>query len=362
MSGAKKRRLIPVVLAGGRGTRLWPLSRDDLPKQFLPLVSPQSLFQQTLQRSGALRGFDVARPIIVAGAGHRELVFAQARAVGVEPECVLLEPFGRNTAPAIALAALVARQRADDDALLLVMPADHVIKDTSAFADAISVAAVAAAEGRLATFGVVPDRPETGYGYIQRGAAHGEWADVRRFVEKPDLPTATYYIESGDYLWNSGIFLFSARSVLDEMRMHAPPVVAGCERVLARVGAVGGLVQLDSSFEAVPSISIDYAVMEKTANAAVVPVSVGWSDVGSWVALHELADRDEQGNSSRGEVVLESCSNTFVMAGKRLVAAVGLEDVVIIETDDVVLVMRRDQAQQLSRLVERVNLKGRLPR
>jgi mannose-1-phosphate guanylyltransferase/mannose-6-phosphate isomerase len=359
MSRPSGSRLIPVVLAGGRGTRLWPLSRDDLPKQFLPLVAPESLFQQTLLRARALQAFDVARPIVVAGAGHRQLVLAQARGVGVEPECVLLEPIGRNTAPAIALAALVARARAGDDALLLVMPADHVIKDTAAFAAAVSIAAVAAAAGRLVTFGVVPDRPETGYGYIQRGAPHGEWADVRRFVEKPDLPTATSYLRAGDYLWNSGIFLFSAGSMLEELRVHAAPVLAGCERALAEVGAVSGVVELGSAFASVPAISLDYAVMEKTANAAVVPVSVGWSDVGSWAALHDIEARDEQGNSSRGEVLLESCSNTFVVAGKRLVAAVGLDDVVIIETEDAVLVMRRDHAQHLSRVVERLKPKGR---
>jgi mannose-1-phosphate guanylyltransferase/mannose-6-phosphate isomerase len=333
---------------------LWPLSRDDLPKQFLPLVTSQSLYQQTLQRAGALQGFDVARPIVVAGAAHRELVLSQARGVGVEPECVLLEPLGRNTAPAIGLAALVARERAGAEALLLVMPADHVIKDLAAFASAVRSAAAAAVEGRLVTFGVVPDRPETGYGYIQRGAVHGEWFEVRRFVEKPDLPTAAAYLSAGDYLWNSGVFLFSAGSVLEELRDHAAPVLAGCERVLAESGAASGVVELCASFAEVPSISIDYAVMEKTANAAVVPVSVGWSDVGSWTALHELAERDEQGNSTRGAVLLESCSNTFVVAGKRLVAAVGLDDVVIVETEDAVLVMRRDRAQHLGRLVERL--------
>jgi mannose-1-phosphate guanylyltransferase/mannose-6-phosphate isomerase len=359
MSSSKTPRLIPVVLAGGRGTRLWPLSRDDLPKQFLPLVAPESLFQQTLLRARELQGLDVARPIVVAGAGHRELVLSQAGDVGVEPECVLLEPIGRNTAPAIALAALVARHRAGDETLLLVMPADHVIKDTAAFAAAVSAAAAAAAAGRLVTFGVVPDRPETGYGYIQRGAAHGEWTDVRRFVEKPDLPTATSYLRAGDYLWNSGIFLFSAGSMLEELGAHAAPVLAGCERALAEVGAVSGVVELGSVFASVPSISIDYAVMEKTANAAVVPVSIGWSDVGSWAALHDIEARDEHGNSSRGEVVLESCSNTFVVAGKRLVVAAGLEDVVIIETEDTVLVMRREQAQHLSRIVERLKSEGR---
>lgn len=356
------RPVIPVVLAGGSGTRLWPLSRESLPKQFLPLVSRDSLFQQTLLRARALHGFRVERPIIVANAAHRDLVLSQSRAVEVEPECVVLEPGGRNTAPAVALAALLARRTADADPLLLVMPADHVIGDTAAFAAAVRVGETAAAEGRLVTFGVVPERPEVGYGYIQRGEVQAEWAEVRRFVEKPNLATAESYLHSGDYLWNSGIFLFSAGRVIEELTAHAAPIVEGCERALAEADVRSGRVELGAAFLAVPSISIDYAVMEKTSHGAVVPMSVGWSDVGSWSALHDIAQHDEQRNSTRGDVLLESCTNTFVVAGKRLVAAIGVDDLVIVETDDAVLVMRRDRAQHVNQIVARLKNEGRGPR
>lgn len=359
MATLEAQPLIPVVLAGGRGTRLWPMSREHLSKQFLPLISRDSLFQETLLRVRALHGFAVARPIVVANAAQRELVLAQARAVGVEPDCVVLEPEGRNTAPAIALAALLARRTGGAEPLLLVMPADHAVTDVAAFGDAVRTAADAAATGRLVTFGVVPERPETGYGYIQRGQAHGAWAEIRRFVEKPDLPTAQSYLRAGDYLWNSGIFLFSASRLLEELATHASPVLEGCRRALAEAGAASAVLELGAAFLDVRPISIDYAVMEKTANGAVVPVSVGWSDVGSWTALHELAERDEQGNSSRGDVLLEACTNTFVVGGKRVVAAVGVDDLVIVDTDDAVLVVRRDKAQHVALIVERLKREGR---
>jgi mannose-1-phosphate guanylyltransferase/mannose-6-phosphate isomerase len=359
MATLDARPLIPVVLAGGRGTRLWPLSRESLSKQFLPLVANDSMFQQTLLRTSALQGFTVARPIVVTNALQRDLALSQARAVGLEPGCVVLEPAGRNTAPAVAIAALLALRNGGSDPLLLVVPADHAIADAAAFAAAVRAGAVAAAEGRLVTFGIVPERPETGYGYIQSGETHGEWADVRRFVEKPDLATATSYLRSGDYLWNSGIFLFSARRLLEELAAHAAAVLNGCERALAVAEDKGGAVELGAEFLDVPSISIDYAVMEKTASGAVVPMSVGWSDVGSWSALHDITKQDERGNSSRGDALLESCANTFVVAGKRLVVAIGVDDLVIVETDDAVLVMRRDRAQDVSRIVERLENDGR---
>jgi mannose-1-phosphate guanylyltransferase / mannose-6-phosphate isomerase len=362
MATLDARPLIPVVLAGGRGTRLWPLSRESLSKQFLPLVARDSMFQQTLLRTSALPGLTVARPIVVANAGQRDLVLSQAHAVGIEPDCVVLEPAGRNTAPAVAIAALLARRDGDTDPLLLVVPADHAIADTAAFAAAVRAGSSAAAEGRLVTFGIVPEQPETGYGYIQRGEAHGEWDDIGRFVEKPDLATAKSYLRSGDYLWNSGIFLFSARRLLEELAAHAAPVLAGCERALAMADAKSGTVELGAAFLDVPSISIDYAVMEKTVNGAVVSMAVGWSDVGSWSALHDIAKQDEQGNSSRGDAVLESCTNTFVVAGKRLVVAIGVDDVVIVESHDAVLVMHRDRAQDVSRIVERLKNEGRGPR
>jgi mannose-1-phosphate guanylyltransferase/mannose-6-phosphate isomerase len=362
MTGSDAPRLIPVVLAGGRGTRLWPLSRDDMPKQFLPLLSSQSLFQQALLRASALEGFAVAPPIVVGNSAHRDLLLSQARAVGIEPARVVLEPAGRNTGPAIALAAMLARRAAGEQALLLVMPADHAIADSAAFAAAVHAAAKAAAEGRLVTFGIVPDKPETGYGYIQRGTAHGDWAGIRRFVEKPDLRTAESYLVSGEYLWNSGMFVFSAGRILAELAAHAAPVVAGSEAALIEAGADNEELHLGAAFLSVPSISIDYAVMEKTANGAVVSLAAGWSDVGSWSALHDLAKRDAQGNSARGDVLLESCTNTFALGSKRLVAAVGVDDLVIVETDDAVLVMRRDRAQDVARIVDRLTKARTAPR
>jgi mannose-1-phosphate guanylyltransferase/mannose-6-phosphate isomerase len=249
---------------------------------------------------------------------------------------------------------------AGENALLLVMPADHAIADSAAFAAAIHAAAKAAAEGRLVTFGIVPDRPETGYGYIQRGAAHGGWAAVRRFVEKPDWRTAESYLLSGEYLWNSGMFVFSAGRILAELAAHAAPVIAGSEAALIEAGAENEHLALGAAFLSLPSISIDYAVMEKTASGAVVPLAAGWSDVGSWTALHDLAQRDERGNSARGDVLLESCTNTFALGSKRLVAAVGVDDLVIVETDDAVLVMRRDRAQDVTHIVDKLN-KARTP-
>jgi mannose-1-phosphate guanylyltransferase/mannose-6-phosphate isomerase len=362
MVTSNARPLIPVVLSGGSGTRLWPLSRDQLPKQFLPLLTSESLFQQALLRTREVPGIAIERAIVVANEAHAALVLEQSRAVGVEPT-VVLEPAGRNTAPAIAIAALLARRAVrDNDPRLLVLPADHVIADTGAFRAAVRSATAAADEGRLVTFGIAPERPETGYGYIQRGELHGAWATIRRFVEKPDLPTAEAYLRSGDYLWNSGIFLFSAGRFLEELAAHAAPVLSACERALAEALNERGALRLGSAFLSAPAVSIDYAVMEKTANGAVVPLSAGWSDVGSWSALQDLVLGDEHGNRVQGDVLLESCTNTYVTAQNRLVAAIGLDDVVIVETSDAVLVVRRDRAQDVKRIVDRLRKENRGPR
>ncbi len=345
--------LIPVIISGGSGTRLWPLSRELRPKQFLPLVGATSFYQQTLLR---VRQLDLAvcPPVVVCNAAHRDFVLTQAQALGIEPGRVVLEPVGRNTAPAVAVAALLATRAAESgaDPLLLVLPADHVIADARAFAIAVRTAIAAAEDGRLVTFGVVPHEPETGYGYILRGARQGEWAEIGRFVEKPDLRTAEAYVASGEYLWNSGMFLFSAAQLLAEMRTHAPAIVAACERIVATAATDGVTVQLGDEFAQCPAASIDYAVMEKTSHGAVVPLAAGWSDVGSWSALQDVLSRDQQGNSTSGDVVLEACRNTYVSASNRLVAAVGLEDVVVVETEDAVLVLRRDRAQDVKKIVD----------
>jgi mannose-1-phosphate guanylyltransferase/mannose-6-phosphate isomerase len=363
MANPAVRRVIPVVLAGGSGTRLWPLSREALPKQFLPVVAKESLYQQTLVRARDVLGARAGQPIVIANARHRDLALEQCRAVGLEPHALLLEPAGRNTAPAIAIAALSALRAAPEgDPLLLVLPADHVIAEPAAFAEAVQAAIAAADEGRLVTFGIVPDRPETGYGYIQKGRAHGAWTEIRRFVEKPELAVADSFVRSGEYLWNSGMFLFSAARLLEELAAHAGDVLAACERAAAETAHRDGAVELGESFLASPAVSIDHAIMERTRRGAVVPLSAGWSDVGSWSALHDIVPRDDRGNASSGNVVMESCTNTYVAAQDRLVVAIGLDDVVVVDTGDALLVVRRDRAQDVKRIVDRLKAEGRGPR
>jgi mannose-1-phosphate guanylyltransferase/mannose-6-phosphate isomerase len=357
--GTISRPLIPVVISGGSGTRLWPRSRETRPKQFLPLVGTTSLFQQTLLRVQQL-GLHARSPIVVCNAAHREFVLTQARELRIRPT-VVLEPVGRNTAPAVALAALLAIRdsAAAADPLLLVLPADHVIADARGFAAAVRVATEAAESGRLVTFGALPDRPETGYGYILHGERHGEWAEIGKFVEKPDLETAEGYVASGKYSWNSGMFLFSASRLLEELRAQAPDILEVCEQAVGAAREEGGALRLGAAFARCPANSLDYAVMEKTASGAVVPLAAGWSDVGSWAALHDVSPRDAQGNTASGDAMLESCRNTYISAGSRLVAAVGLDDVVVVETEDAVLVLRRDRAQDVKKIVDELRARRR---
>jgi mannose-1-phosphate guanylyltransferase/mannose-6-phosphate isomerase len=350
--------LVPLILSGGSGTRLWPMSRELTPKQFLPLVTRLSLLQETLQRAQSVGAF-VRRPIIVCNEAHRFLVAEQARAISIEPQAIVLEPAGRNTAPAVAAGALLAESFVTDP-LLLVLPADHVILDTAAFAAAVTVAIAAARDGRLVTFGVVPDKPETGYGYIARGEDRGGWYGVERFVEKPDLRTAQGYVDSGRYYWNSGMFLFAASTFLRELAVHAPAMVEPCRRAVAQAAVDADFTRLGKAFLESPSSSIDYAVMEKTERAAVVPLAAGWSDVGSWPALHDVLPKDASGNVAVGDVLLEQCTRSYVASSGRTVAAIGLDEVVVIETPDAVLVMARDNAQDVKKIVE--TLKKRQPR
>lgn len=348
-------KIHPVILCGGSGTRLWPLSRSAYPKQFLRLASDHSLLQDTWLRLAQLP--DVAPPTIVSNEEHRFLVAEQFRAIGARPERIVLEPVGRNTAPAVAAAAL-ALSKQDPDALLLVLPSDHVIQDTASFHRAIGLAATAAAKGHLTTFGIVPDAPETGYGYINRGAAlpglDGTFA-IGRFVEKPDAATAQRLLDSGDYWWNSGMFLFKASAFLEELRTHAPDVLSAVTRALE--GAKGDLdfCRLDAgAFTASPSISIDYAVMEKTRRGAVVPADMGWSDVGSWDALWDIEEKTPEGNVLDGDVVAADVTDTYVKAEHRMVAALGVRDLVIVETADAVLVANRSAAQDVKVLVDKL--------
>lgn len=346
--------IIPVILSGGSGTRLWPLSREAYPKQFLPLVGNDTMLQATWKRVASLA--DQA-PIIVANQEHRFMAAEQLRECQAEPDAVILEPIGRNTAPAIAVAALHALSR-HEDALLLVLPSDHVVRNERAFHAAVKVAAQAAAQGKLVTFGIVPDAPETGYGYIKAQGGDDVRA-VERFVEKPDLATATQYVASGEYFWNSGMFLFKASRYLEELRKFQPAVIHASEAALAKASRDQDFIRLDAdSFAQSPSDSIDYAVMEKTADAAVVPLDAGWSDVGSWSALWAVSDKDAAGNAHHGDVMEIDCHNTYAY-GSRLIALVGLENVIVVETDDALLVGHRDRVQDVKAIVGRIKQEGR---
>ncbi len=350
--------LIPVILSGCSGTRLWPLSREALPKQFLKLTSEQSLLGDTLLRTRRLQ--EVAAPILVSNEEHRFVVAAtvQQALPGTKAD-ILLEPVGRNTAPAIALAALQAIERSPD-AILLVLPSDHVIRDQQRFADAVAIASRAAAEGSMVTFGIVPDCAHTGYGYIKKGVQHSDWFDLAEFVEKPSLDRAETYLASGQYLWNSGMFVFQARRYLDILGQFQPAMLEACRKAFEGRQQDLDFSRIDkTAFATCPSDSIDYAVMEKADNAVVVPLDAGWSDVGSWTALWEINDQDAAGNVLRGDVITEQVKNSYIHSEGRLVAALGVEDCIIVDTDDVVLVASKDRVQDVKKLVEQVKAKDR---
>lgn len=350
-------RLLPVILSGGSGTRLWPMSRAALPKQFLPLVSQDSMLQDTLRRLGGIA--DLAAPLVVCNEEHRFLVAEQLRQIGQPAGAILLEPVGRNTAPAVALAAITAL-RQEDDAILLVLPADHVINDVAAFHAALAKARAAAEQGALVTFGIKPDCPHTGYGYIKRSAGSDGIAAVERFVEKPDAQTAAGFVASGDYLWNSGMFVFRASVYLAELERLQPAMVAACRAALAAAQNDLDFTRLDkAAFAACPSDSIDYAVMEHTPNAKVVGGDFGWSDVGSWSALWDVGHKDDAGNVCNGDVLLDGVANSYVRADSRMVAVLGLSDVVVVETADAVMVAHKDKVQDVKNIVAQLNQSGR---
>ncbi|MCR5879496.1 mannose-1-phosphate guanylyltransferase/mannose-6-phosphate isomerase [Phenylobacterium sp. J367] len=346
-------KIFPVILSGGSGSRLWPLSRESYPKQLLPLMGQRTMLQET-----ALRVADPARfhPVtVVANAEHRFVIAEQLREAGARPPTIVLEPMARNTAPAVATAALIAEGQ-DPEALILVMPADHVIPDAAAFNAAVDAGLPAAAAGALVLFGIQPDSPATGYGYIQGGEALGGAArTVSAFVEKPDLATAEGYLARGDYYWNSGIFLLPARAVLAEMEAHAPGVLAAARAALAAASRDLDFLRLDAeAFAASPSISIDYAVMERTKRAAVVPSTFVWSDVGAWGALWQLADRDGDQNVEIGDTLAENTKGSYLRSEGPLIAAVGVEDLIVIATPDAVLVASRHADQDVKKVVERL--------
>ena len=349
--GFRGKVLIPVILSGGSGTRLWPLSRKMYPKQFLSLLHDETMLQKTLQRLGDLPH---DAPIVVCNDEHRFIVAEQARQVGIEDLSIILEPFGRNTAPAIAVAAIRALQLSQNP-ILLVLAADHEITDEPAFRAAVQRALPLAESDQLVTFGIVPTHPATGYGYIKGGDECGEGFHVESFVEKPDQKTAEQYISLGDYFWNSGMFLFRAQTYLDELGQFEPDMLDCCRRAAGDMAEDIGFLRLDEEvFTECPSDSIDYAVMEKTDRACVVPMDAGWSDIGSWSSLWDHGKKDDSGNASRGDVLMHASRNSFVHAENRLVAAVGVKDLVIIETPDAVLVANKDQSQEVRQIVARL--------
>ena len=350
---------VPVVLSGGVGSRLWPLSRGMYPKQLLPITDPElSLLQQTVLRTRAAGDF--CAPIVVCNEEHRFIVGEQLAQVDASNASVILEPEGRNTAAAIALAALHAAS-IDPESVLLVMPADHVILQEDKFLAAVDLAMNSASNGKLTTFGVVPTSPETGYGYIKRGTSLSD--DVHRiesFKEKPDRDTAEKYLKSGGYYWNGGIFALRADCYLQELQRFAPEVFDACSAAYAKMQHDLDFIRIGTEeFMASPSISIDYAVMENTDNAAVVALDAGWSDVGSWSALWEVSSKDENGNACTGDVIVHNTRNTHIYSESKLVSAVGVEDMIIVETDDAILVTTKDECQQVKQIVKMLEHENR---
>ena len=354
------RLITPVILSGGAGTRLWPMSRKRYPKQFLPLAGDRTMLQETAMRVDAAQRFTA--PLVVCNEDHRFLVAEQIRAAELELQAIMLEPIGRNTAPAIAAAALYLLAR-DPDAMMLVLPSDHVVHNVKAFRCAATIAGDAADQGKLVTFGIKPGGPETGFGYIEAGAAiagDDVARKVKAFVEKPDRPTAERYVAGGNHFWNSGMFVFRADALIAELESFEPAIVAACRTALDKAETDADFVRLDkTAFAAAPSISIDYAVMERTDHAAMVPVDMGWSDVGSWQALWEIGAKDHAGNVIVGDVLQLGAGNCYLRGDGMLVAAIGLEDFVVIATKDAVLVAPKGESQEVRKIVDQLVERGR---
>ena len=349
--------IIPVILCGGSGTRLWPLSRKSYPKQLLALTGEQTLLQQTVSR---LRGLqDVGAPIVICNEEHRFLVAEQLRAVMDEPCTIILEPIGRNTCPAVTIAALHGLTVAEDVSLL-VLPADHLIADVPVFLEAVHRADSYAVQNKLVTFGIKPTAPETGYGYIKAGAECGAGYELDCFVEKPDLQTAVSYVDSGDYHWNSGMFLFRAKAFLAELVQFNSEMLECCREAYKKSQRDLDFLRLDKEkFSQCPDDSIDYAVMEKTKNGVVIPVDPGWSDIGSWSALWEVGVQDENGNVTSGDVITYDTSNSYIHAENRLVATAGLDHHIVVETSDAILVADKDHVQDVKQLVQQLKVQDR---
>ena len=354
---ADPRLIVPVVLSGGSGTRLWPLSRSMRPKQFIELVGDHSLFQQTIQRLDGIPGLEA--PVVVCNNEHRFMVAEQMQELDVTPGAIILEPVARNTAPAIATAAAWIRDRMSEDALMLVLPADHLIHQPEAFHGAVEIARGA---GPLVTFGISPDRPATGYGYIRANATQGDGdaLPVEEFVEKPGLETAESYLSHGGYFWNSGMFLFDPAACLDGLATHSPTVVEYALPALTDANVDLDFLRLsEAHYAQCPDISIDYALMEHASDVRVVPMRAGWSDIGSWTSLWESRGKDEAGNVVKGDVVLEGVRNSYVHAESKLVTALGVEDLIVVETHDGLLVTSKAHDQDIKKVVDRLKRENR---
>ena len=348
--------MIPVILSGGSGTRLWPLSRGQYPKQFLPLVSEHTMVQETVLRLAGLSG--LKPPIAICNENHRFMMAEQLWEIGTKPQAIILEPVGKNTAPAVAMAALAAESEND---VLLVLPADHNIANIVAFHKAVVEAQALAKKGYLVTFGIVPTEPETGYGYIKRAdALEGTAFNIATFVEKPDLATATEYLASGDYFWNSGMFAFTAGSFLSELEKFNPEMLSICRDALKAAKIDLDFTRLDKEiFTRCPSDSIDYAVMEKTDKGVVIPLDAEWNDVGSWSALWDVTEKDKHGNAIYGDVLTVDSHNSYIHAENKLVAVVGINDLVVVETDDAVMIATKDRVQEVKDIVTQLKQQGR---